>query len=384
MRQLLVRFIMVWFGLWTLASCGGGETEQHTSMNPNSKDPLGMYLFNKALNHYFPGTPVHQLKSNFNFTEYDYVQSSNELMILIGETIFFSEEETAALLNYVYNGNHLILSAGAFDTTLQQNLFFSPTDKSQRGDGELKIVNNDTITKYQALSISTEGIQPDESYDAGVKGFYNNYPNLVLYRWGSGTLMLHSNPHEFTNLSMLGDNKKYVEALLGFRNDRQYSKIIFSSFLHHDSRITDLDLLLQYPSFRWAFYIALALLGAFVLFEFKRRQKIVPEIAINNNNTKAFIETIGHLYFNKGNLNNLAEKKILYFLEHVRSRYYLDTRHIDNVFADKLHIKSQVPLERINILVSLIRKVYDKIPLDNEDIFTLDSIIKLFNHGHHK
>ena len=154
--------------------------------------------------------------------------------------------------------------------------------------------------------------------------------------------------------------------------------------MHHDNRVTDFDLLLQYPSFRWAFYLLLVLLAAFILFEFKRRQKMVPEIAVNNNNTQAFIETIGHLYFNEGNLNNLAEKKILYFLDFVRSRYYIDTRHIDEHFAESLHIKSQVRLEKINILISLIRKVQDRIPLDSQDIFTLDSITKLFNHGHHK
>lgn len=387
MRKTAAKFITALMILLSLASCrteGSNGVNWSVTMDPNGKEPFGTYLFSKALYHYFPQTPVHQLKSNFNFSRYNYGAGDHELMILLGQTAFFSEEETNALLDYVYSGNHLLLSASAFDTLLQYSFFFTLTDQSLQGDGELKILNNEIVSKYTALLMPASAIQPDTMYDAGVKGYYNNYPNLIMYRWGSGTLLLHTNPLEFTNLGMLGDNKKYVEEVLGFLNGHQYSKVIFSSFLHHDNRLTDFDLLLQYPSFRWAFYLLLVLIAAFILFEFKRRQKMVPEIVVSNNNTRAFIETIGHLYFNNGNLNNLAEKKILYFLDFVRSRYYLDTRHIDEQFAGSLHIKSQVPLDRIHILISLVRKVQDKIPLDNEDIFTLDSIIKLFNHGHHK
>ncbi len=388
MKSIRIKIILVLAGLFCLASCGSGGNNAvnwNITMDPNGKEPFGTYLFSKALYHYFPQTPVHLLKSNFNFTQHQYTPDANELMILIGQTAFFSEAEFRYLMDYVYSGNHLILSAGAFDTLLQHSLFFTLTDKSLQGDGELKILHKEKVSQYEAaVALPAQAMQPDTAYDSGVKGYYNNYPDLILYRWGDGTIMIHTNPIEFTNISMLGDNKKYIEELLGFRNGNRYTKIIFSSFMHHDNRVTDFDLLLQYPSFRWAFYLLLVLLAAFILFEFKRRQKMVPEIAVNNNNTQAFIETIGHLYFNEGNLNNLAEKKILYFLDFVRSRYYIDTRHIDEHFAESLHIKSQVPLEKINILISLIRKVQDRIPLDSQDIFTLDSITKLFNHGHHK
>lgn len=359
----------------------------NVTMNPHGKEPYGTYLFYNALKEYYPNTPVHLLKSNYNFAVKG-AQSMpyDELMILLGKNALFSEEEVAQLFNYVYNGNDVLLSAVHIDTLFMESLFVTLSNENNQGDNELKIVDGEKVSVYKGEEVSSlsSAIKIDTTLDAGVKGYYNNYPNLVAYQYGYGHIYLHTNPIAFTNKSMLGDNKKYVEQILGFLNHDKYSKVVFSSFLTHNNSSTDFDILMDYPAFRWAFYLLIILLFVFILFEFKRRQKVVPEIVNNNNNTKAFIETVGYLYFNEGDLKNLAEKKVKYFLEYVRSTYYIDTRTIDNEFAEKLLLKSQVDKAAVDALVLLITKVNSGITLTKNEIFTLDSTIKRFKYGQHK
>jgi hypothetical protein len=108
---------------------------------------------------------------------------------------------------------------------------------------------------------------------------------------------------------------------------------------------------------RWAFWIIIAVLLLYVLFEAKRRQRIIPVITPPVNSSVTFAETVGRLYYNKGNHQNLAEKMIQHFLEWVRSRYYLNTNEINETFIRQLTVKSGVAENTVRELVHMIHEV---------------------------
>jgi len=78
----------------------------------------------------------------------------------------------------------------------------------------------------------------------------------------------------------------------------------------------------------------------FVLFEMKRRQRIIPVIAPLRNTTLDFVQTVGNVYFNQRDNKNIAIKKITYFLEFVRSNFFLSTSNMNDEFIEALSKKT--------------------------------------------
>ena len=54
-----------------------------------------------------------------------------------------------------------------------------------------------------------------------------------------------------------------------------------------------------------------------MIFNAKRRQRVVPIINPLPNTTLDFTKTIGNLYYQEGNHQNIVDKKIIYFLEKI-------------------------------------------------------------------
>jgi enoyl-[acyl-carrier-protein] reductase (NADH) len=81
---------------------------------------------------------------------------------------------------------------------------------------------------------------------------------------------------------------------------------------------------------------------------------VIPIIKPLPNTTVDFTKTIGNLYYQEGNHQNLIDKKIIYFLERVRNEYLIDTAVLDENFIKKLHAKTGKEIKDIEHLVYLI------------------------------
>ena len=125
----------------------------------------------------------------------------------------------------------------------------------------------------------------------------------------------------------------------------------------------DLHYVLNQPPLKWAWYLLLIGLLIFILFNAKRKQRIVPILKPLPNTTVDFTKTIGNLYYQEGNHQNLIDKKIIYFLEKIRSEYHIDTTILDEKFIEKLHQKTGKNIADITTVVRLInyqRKSYNQ------------------------
>jgi len=115
----------------------------------------------------------------------------------------------------------------------------------------------------------------------------------------------------------------------------------------------------------------------FMIFNAKRKQRVVPIIKPLANTTVDFTKTIGNLYFQEGDHQNIIDKKIIYFLEKIRNEYLIETITLDDHFEKKLHLKSGKKIEDIQNVVRLInyqKKSYHQSVED--DLITLNSAIE--------
>ena len=128
----------------------------------------------------------------------------------------------------------------------------------------------------------------------------------------------------------------------------------------------------------WAFWLLLLLLALYILFGGKRRQRIVDTIPPNTNTTVAFTETVGHLYLQKKDNRNIADKIIMYFQEYIRKKYFLNTSQVNDGFITTLSRKSNTPQADTEALFALILEVQQSAQISDVQLLLLNQHIENF------
>lgn len=90
------------------------------------------------------------------------------------------------------------------------------------------------------------------------------------------------------------------------------------------------------------------------------------------NATVAFTQTIGDLYYQNGNFTNIILKKITFFLEFVRTRYYLETATLNEQFIDKLALKSSNSKEDTKAIIDYITYLKSKTAHTEQELIELN------------
>ena len=119
---------------------------------------------------------------------------------------------------------------------------------------------------------------------------------------------------------------------------------------------TPLRFILHHEALRWAYYIVAMSLVLFILFEAKRKQRVIPIVRPLANTTLEFVKTIGNMYLQANDHKAIAEKKFAFFLDQVRSKYYLSAETGDT-FVEMVARKSGNSLEMTQKLFALIKVI---------------------------
>ena len=130
---------------------------------------------------------------------------------------------------------------------------------------------------------------------------------------------------------------------------------------------------------RWAYYITIFSILIFMFFEMKRRQRIIPNIKPLGNSTLDFVSTIGNLYLQSGDHKNVAEKKIHFILEQIRTKYLVNTSVLDERFISALARKAGKDEQEIRGLVQMIIEVRSKERISAEELIGLNKSIEKFS-----
>ncbi len=372
------------------------NTNWRVNLNRDNKDPYGLYLTYQSLPYLFPGVQVKDLK-NSKLTNLSYrlnKNNSRSLIVIIAEALILSNTEIDSLFSLITQGHHILLSAANYGDSVcsKLNLAINHADLRSDNTQDTLFLNSsegkETIFPY---TVYKKNISESFSIGPSLSGTYiteglsgDKLPNFVTYNIGKGKLLLHTAPIAFSNYFLLqNNNKSYLNTLFSYIPG-QVEYIYWSgSNYRRPPQASDWSVVWNNRSTRYSLLLILIVLGTFVLFQSKRRQKIIPITIPPDNSSVAFVEAVGRLYYEKKDHANLARKMTQHFLEFVRSTYALNTSDLDNTFLKRLSAKSGIPVEEVTTLVNRIKQVQNGNKINVDFLDNLYKEIQLFYQEKH-
>jgi hypothetical protein len=363
------------------------------TLDREDKRPYGAYLAYESLKYFFPGTTIEPVTKGFRFTDLGskMPDSGRALMIFTGLDFYLSDKEWTELKDFVAEGNDAIIFCSNLDRKIEDEL-----NCHKRGSGEdeplllgqnrhvnrnaLSLVTQPWITYgYEGRTLQgyffqepddepiTPRIEDDTTGGASPKkvrpnmlvlGNVKDNPNFVRFiSHGDGTLTLHAAPLAMSNYFLLQPgNENYLTGIWQSLPDN-ITHIYWNDYFKRTSEVSSLGVLMRYPATRLAIQLALLVLLLYVLFEGKRKQRLIPIKEQLKNESVSFVETVGRLYYNKGNHANLAAKISQQFLEYVRNNYLINTNLLNESFIHMLTIKSGQPEATVRGLTDMIHEI---------------------------
>lgn len=172
--------------------------------------------------------------------------------------------------------------------------------------------------------------------------------------YGKGKIVVMSMPLLFTNYGILDDNiRPLALRLLSECGDlpvvRFDPALIDKVGDKEQESESPLRYLLANRPLRWALYLALATLVAFVAFSARRRQRIIPVIKPPVNHMMDFVKRIGGIYFKRHDNVDLLNKKYVTFSNDLRVKTMIDIDNDDNIDDELLSLSNRtgIPLNEL-------------------------------------
>jgi hypothetical protein len=192
-------------------------------------------------------------------------------------------------------------------------------------------------------------------------------------------LLLCANPELFTNYSLLTpQGADYASKALSYLPVA--ANVYWDQYQNHEIAIDEspLRVFFNSPGLQWAYYLSLCGLLVFVLFEIKRRQRVIPIIEPLRNTTVDFVEVVGKVYYEKRDNLNIAHKKILYLLSFLREKYQLKTNQLDAEFIETVVWKTGADTAFIKDLIGYINYVSQQTKVTDKELIELNHLIEKF------
>ncbi len=331
------------------------EIDWTETLSSKEKSPFGTYVLKDRLKDIFPGSSITSYRRPvYNVIAEDSVK--NAAYIIIAPGLEFSKPDYEQLIKYIKKGNDVLIASEYFGELFTENLKIKTRYV-------FKIKDDPTPVNF-----TNKHLNPGRKYTLK-KGIGNMYfdafdtaktivlgensshkANFIKVALGRGSLYLITNPRYFSNYSLLQrQGQQYAATALSFvKNTRQ---ILFDEYYTQGEggEETPMRVFLNNPALRWAYYIAIFSLMLFVIYEVKRRQRIIPVIEPLTNSTMEFVTVIGQLYYEKKNNADIAHKKIIYLLTWLRDKHNVKTQISDDEFSkvlvQKLGLKDDFVVE---------------------------------------
>jgi len=369
-----------------IAACSpGGSKKLNRRLTLLRKDkiPYGTYVAYENLSYIFPDAEISVNRTaplNLGSSE------SKKAYIIITSWMDPDDAEIRSMLNFVGEGNHIFISA------------------MQLGDSLLHLLNLQTSSiygRYNAsdslrLSIyhpvtgdSLSFAYPGNSYDNWVSSMDSQYttilgrdarghPDLVKFTYkGGGSMLVQFAPMAFTNFFLLHkNNKAYYENALSYISP-SVKEVIWDEYFrtggsNKGGAFSALRYIMKNRPLKWAFWLLLLLFGLIYLFDSKRKQRIVPVIAPLRNNSLDFVKTIGRLYYQRRDNQNLTVKMSTHFQDHIRSRYNIPVSFGDPAFASRLSHKTGIGREFLMELIGEMQALQDSPSVTDAQLLALN------------
>jgi len=350
--------------------------------------PLGTYILKNELPVLFPG---HEITTNqhslFNLRKDSSRLGSNN-WIFINSSFGPDEWETELMLKHLRKGGQVFIAARNFSNTFADTLNL----ETKTLPSYYNWLNTDSLRQVK-LKIETPGITQTSFSGRLVRTAFSAYDttrtevlgttgtgeaNFIKTTIGDGALFLHSNPELFTN---------YVV------RDTAYTSYTFGALSHLPVRDTMWDeyykvgragnrsplrFIVSREYLSWAWFTAIAGVLLFMFFRSKREQRIIPVINPPKNSSIQFASTIAQLYLEQTSHKEIANKKIRFFMDYLRTELNLDAGEMSPELAERVSVRTGIPGQQIDRLFMEISKIQSKSNLSVSELTSLTTNIDNF------
>ena len=374
------------------------ELDWRVTLRHDDKIPFGTYAFGKILPAAFKGKEIKQT----NITLYETIDSlGNNPVNFIAIATAFSIDPTdlKTLFNNVSNGGYAFISAEDFYGVIRDTLSITTEDYFYIEEHRHFWTDDDDTSTFTFLNPS---LHTENKFKFPRKNVHNiiecndsnldvtviakndvDLPITIKIKWGKGAFIINSTPLAFSNIYLVdGVNHEFATTTLSHLPSHD---VVWSEYYQVGRRESEASLrfILGNEALRWGYYIMMGAVVFFILFEIKRKQRIIPVIPPVENTTLEFVQTIGDLYFQSQDHKNIAEKKISYFMEHIRVKYWLSPRNLDEPFINSLARKSGKPEKEIRALITTIQAIQLVPEIQEHELIDLNRKLEIF-YEHNK
>lgn len=379
-------FVIIIFVCSSLLGCTyKGLPPLNQTFYYKDKNPFGTFVSYKLL---------HQAFSKSFFKVVESVEGLNNkepsLYFSISNNFILNETELNQLLSFADKGNDVFISAYYFDTLMLNIL----TPGLGSNGGLNRYSHNYMTTGVSILQKDNSANKFEYFYQPFDAAFVNisdsniihgfnaiHKPNFIEINYGRGKIFLHNDPRAFSNYFLLSKNNyKYFEEVL---NVIQINPLFIYWVSKEFSNSTQkpesaLERLMKSPSLANGIWVALILLLLYIIFESRRKQRIIPIKEANANKSIEFAKVLSHLYLSKKNNKNISLKMISYFNEYCRNKFFIN-ENVSSIDPKIISGKSGVSLGDVELLLETIRSVEILDVVPDELLLLLQTQINKFH-----
>lgn len=354
------------------------------------KNPHGTYALSQLIGHLFPGNKIHRS----NLTVYEWYDSVSRPVNFISFSTSFApgKEDVEALLRNISQGGTAFIAAQNFMNTFSDTLNLATSDYffdlpitetiNQNDSSYLQFTNprvpamDKPIFPRKNIHNYFSSFDSARTHIVAVNDL--NLPVTLKVTWGKGSLYLNSTPLVFTNVYLLQENNyQFIERSL---SHLPAAETYWTEFYHlgRMEAHTPLRFILKTEPLAWAYYISIIALLLFIVFEIKRRQRVIPVIKPLGNTSLEFVRTIGNLYYQSGDHKNIAEKRIAFFLDQLRAKLNINIHQLTDELLHLVSGKTGKSPEEVKKLFQLIQSVQNKPAITADELKELSKNIDSF------
>lgn len=373
------------------------KINERVTLRQKDKIPYGTYVARTLLPELFPKSSIHVDANSPGTWDSIELTSYNQAVLLMAIDFDADKEELSTLLNFVKQGNYVMIVARTLSNEARKYFHLSYNeypafDRLNLQEDSLAIslvppvFPNGPLFVYPGKKLASFFVELDTARTTVLGRNENHHPDFIALKTGNGNLFIHLAPLAFSNYFILHQkNINYYQHALSVIPATVKKMLWNEYYLNRPTRKGEgetepnmLRVLMRYPAFTWGLLTGLLTLFLWALLGSRRRQRMIPLHKKPQNDSLVFVKTLGRLYHDRRDHQNLARKMGAYFLEHVRSVYKMPTNVLDEKFMESLHYKSGFPVADLHSIVSFINYLEQGAQIDERELSAFHGELELF------
>jgi len=352
------------------------------SYNKTDKIPFGLYVLYHELPQLFQ-QEVHISRQSI-YETLRHPAGAN--LLIVSPKVDLSATDYSKMRTYMEQGNTVFIAAPSYNFSLLDSL-------------KLGLRTHDMLLKKGSLSFHfvNPKLHSEKHYqfERGIAATYfskfdtvrtkviarndKNEAIFIHYSFGKGGLYLLASADFFSNYALLSnDGGAFASLALSYLP--AHKQVLFDEYqaLGRYGGQSMLNVIFSNSALKWAYYIILGCLVLFVLYNSKRRQRIIPLEDPMKNTSVDFVKVVSGVYYQQRDNKDIVHKKIIYLLHFIRNNYRLKTGDLNTEFRDTLISRSGVQEDIIDAIIREIKAVNLGKYLSDQELIVLNDHIEQF------